>query len=329
MAKHEPPIARKPRLGRGLSALIVNSSPDPPAESRYVPTPAPGEPPHGPSPTADGPSRAIPVTQIAPNPYQPRQDFSPDELATLAHSITTQGLLQPLVVCPATDHAAGLPYVLIAGERRLRAARQAGLETVPCLIRAASPMQMLEWALVENIHRADLNPIERAHAYHEYIERFDLTQAQAADKLGLPRATIANYLRLLDLCDEVQTLLVQRALTFGHAKVLAGLVADPASQCAIASKVAAESLSVRQTERLVAAARNGRSEDPDTQAATAHGAQRAPYLADLEERLCQAVGTRVRILPGRTKHSGRIVVEYYSLDDFDRISAALGLRTTD
>jgi len=329
MPKQHDSTTRKPRLGRGLSGLVVNSSDDASQDSRYVPTSATPENPDTPAPSlGDRSSRAIPVTDIALNPYQPRRNFAPDDLATLAESIRTRGILQPLVVSPTTDRDAERPYVLIAGERRLRAARQAGLDTVPCLIRTASPIQMLEWALVENIHRTDLDPIERAQAYHEYIERFDLTQAQAAEKLAQPRPTVANYLRLLDLCDHVQRLVIDRALSFGHAKVLAGLAGDEASQREVAAKIVAESLSVRQTEQLVAAARSGltpRAGAPKTRPAT----PRPAYLSDIEERLCQAVGTRVKVIPARRKDRGRIVVEYYSLDDFERIAAALGVRSAD
>jgi len=329
MAAPSPASSRKPRLGRGLSSLIVNSSPPKPSDLTYVPVRGTSLPPatatQSPAPQAP---LEIPLDRIAPNPYQPRREFPADELAELTRSIAIQGVLQPLIVATSTAAAPETPYVLIAGERRLRAARQAGLRAVPCVVRAASPQQMLEWALVENIQRTDLNPVERAHAYQEYIARFDLTQAQAAERLSEPRATVANYLRILELHEDVQQLLTDGFLTFGHAKVLASLVAQPDRQAEIAKRVLAEGLSVRQTEEIIRSFH--KPSDPNATATPARSMPSRPaYLADLEERLTSAVGTRVRILPGRARHSGRIVVEYYSLDDFDRIASALGVRNTE
>lgn len=320
MAKHTQSVPRRTRLGRGLSSLISPSGTPPSAES------APSGPTHAYLP-ADHPTvlheaaRMVRIDEITPNPYQPRQQFAEAALAELAGSIAEQGLLQPLLVVRATDPAAEHPYVLVAGERRLRAARQAGLEAVPCLVRPATDRQMLEWSLIENIHREDLNPIERAHAYRQYMDRFNLTQAAMAQRTGEARATIANHLRLLDLCDAVQQMLLAGELTFGHARALASLAADHAAQRALATRVARGGLSVRQLERLVAATQ-ARSNEPGDQ--PAHRRPKAPFLTDLETQLTRAVGTRVSILPGRRRNTGRVVVEYYSLDDFDRIARALG-----
>jgi len=320
---HQEP-RKKPRLGRGLSSLIVNSA-SPPADSAYQPVtglpslarlPAPGT-----APIPDDKLRDMPIQQIGPNPYQPRHDFDPAELTALAQSISQQGLLQPLIIAPNPHAAEGLPYILVAGERRLRAARQLGLANVPCILRDATPQQMLEWALIENIHRADLNPIERAEAYRNYVDRFQLTQDAAAERLGQPRSTVANYLRLLDLCDEVQQMLADGRLTFGHGKVLAGLVADPARQLAMACKIVKDQLSVRGLEELVAAGGTLAGAKP-TQGLAAKPA----YIRDLEAQLTQAIGTRVTIQAGRARHSGHITIDYYSLDDFDRIAAALGAK---
>jgi ParB family chromosome partitioning protein len=315
-AKHVQP---RPRLGRGLSSLIANSaelSADDDRTYQHVT----GLPPVKAAPRAApvGQPREIPLDDIAPNPFQPRRQFNPDELAELTESIVRQGVVQPLIVAKGQE-GAERPYVMIAGERRLRAARQAGLTTVPCVIRQATGQQMLEWALIENIQRADLNPLERAQAYRDYMDRFNLTQSEAAERLGQPRATVANYLRVLDLGDETQRMLIEGALTFGHAKLLAGL-ADPARQLRLSRKVVKGCLSVRQLESLIA-------EGASPEAAPRVPRAKAPYIADLEQRLTQAVGSRVTIHPGRAKHSGRIVIEYYSLDDFDRIAGALGLRT--
>ncbi len=242
----------------------------------------------------------------------------------MAESVRQQGILQPLIVAQSGRGEDAQQYILIAGERRLRAARRIGLETVPCVVRQASRQQMLEWALVENIQRADLNPIERAEAFRQYMDRFSLRQQDVAAKLGLPRATVANCLRMLDLCETIQGMIRQKMLSSGHAKVLAGLMGDQPRQLALAPKVVAEGLSVRQLEQLISPPAKSPQKAPQ---ADGQGARRKPpYLLDLEEQLAEAVGTRVKIMPGRAKHAGRIVVDFYSLDDFDRITAKLGLQ---
>ncbi len=323
MADQGSSRTRKPRLGRGLSSLM--SSP-PPAEPTEQPTEQPAEQHYAPQPKAEAPqantedsdrngARQIAIDRISPNPYQPRRDFDPTALAELANSIQQQGVLQPLIVAPAeNDHQ----FILIAGERRLRAAREAGLAEVPCVVRDATAQQMLEWALIENIQRTDLNAIERAKAYRDYLKRFELTQAEGAERLGQARTTVVNHLRLLDLQADVQSMVADGRLSFGHARALAGLVDAPQRQIALAKKAVNDGLSVREIEKLVAAGATAAPEKPER-------ASKPAYIRDVEERLTQAVGTKVAVQPGRRKHSGRIVVEYYSLDDFDRISAALGV----
>ena len=296
--------AAKRRLGRGLSSLIRTAEPK---EAQDAPAP----------PTEAG-SQEIPLDEISPNPHQPRRDFDSAELEELAQSIRQDGILQPLILAPANDDGAERPYVLIAGERRLRAARLAGLATVPCIIRQASDQQIAEWAVIENIQRSNLNPIERANAYRDVMDRFSLTQQQVAERMGQPRATIANYLRLHDLCDELQTMTADGRLTFGHAKVLAGLAGQEDRQRSLARRVVAEGLSVRKLETII----NTTPAEPKPKSAP----QAKPaFVRDMEQQLTEVVGTRVTILPGRSKNSGRIVVEYYNLDDFDRIAGGLGL----
>jgi len=307
------PTHKKPRLGRGLSSLIVNSAPQA-AEGQYVPT-VQAQP-------TDQP-RQVRIDQIAPNPYQPRQQVNNEHIAELAQSIRTQGVLQPLLVAPAQEASSDRPFVLVAGERRLRAAGLARLETVPCVIRNASPQQMLEWAMVENIQREDLNPVDQARGYRDYIDRFGLTQAQLAERLGKPRATVANYLRILDLSDAIQQMLLADELTFGHAKVLAGLAGQPTRQLSLAKNVVSKGLSVRQLEGMVAAAQQ-QGGDPPPAARTR--ATKAPYMLDLEGQLTRQVGTKVTIHPGRSKDTGKLVIDYYSLDDFDRIVTSLGVK---
>jgi ParB family chromosome partitioning protein len=311
--------ASRPRaLGRGLSGLISNSAASSQADTD---TQVSGDAGAWVSASA-GPAgqTEIGVDQIAPNPYQPRRDFDEQGLAELAESIRQQGILQPLIVAQQAGDAEGVTsFVVIAGERRLRAARLAGLAKVPCIVRRATPQQMLEWALVENIQRSDLNPIDRARAYREYMDRFALNQAAAAERLAQPRATVANYLRLLELDVAIQDLLRTGELSFGHAKVLASLAGEPQRQLVLARKAIAANLSVHQLQRLIDAGA-GRSVLVRKQQRT-----REAYLDDLEARLSEIVGTKVVILPGRGRNRGRIVIQYNSLQDFDQIAAKLGL----
>ena len=322
MGTEARPSSHKPRLGRGLSSLISSSIPPTEGSENYQPVAEGSGPGKTPQPLDASPTkhREIPIEQIAPNPFQPRQRFDPTDLGELAASIRQHGLIQPLVVAPVPG-SAERPYALIAGERRLRAAEQAGVSAVACIVREASPREMLEWALVENIQRKDLNAIERAEGYRAYIDQFRLTQADAAQRLGQPRATVANYLRMLDLCDEARRLLMEGRLSFGHGKVLASLTGAPERQGQLARRAAEGGWSVRQLEEAVEAG-GARAGGKKARTETA----RPAYLADLEARLTEAVGTRVRIQPGRRRHSGRIVVDYYSLEDFDRISGAFGLK---
>jgi ParB family chromosome partitioning protein len=313
--------ASRPRLGRGLSSLISHSTVSPPAQETAAPSYQPAAlAPVQHRPPPDHSPIEIPIADIGPNPHQPRREFHQQELAELADSITQQGILQPLVVTRAHGLQPEVPYVVVAGERRLRAARLAGLAKVPCIVRQASSQQMLEWALVENIQRSDLNPIDRAQAYRQYMDRFHLTQVQVAERLSQPRATVANYLRILELCDDVQGMLRDGQLSFGHAKVLAGLIGQPQRQIALARKAVEANLSVRQLEQLV-----GDPAASPPPPAPAERRAKPAYLRDLEERLTACVGTRVVLQPGRARHSGRMVIDFYSLDDFDRIAGRLGL----
>jgi ParB family transcriptional regulator, chromosome partitioning protein len=308
--------SNKPRrLGRGLDSLIQSA----PAE---LDAPSPEAQPVSHEPLE------IPLDDIAANPYQPRTEFDPQHLNELADSIRQEGILQPLIVTrsdnlPGTTSKA---YILVAGERRLRAARQAGISAVPCILKQADERKLVEWAMIENIQREDLNPIERARGYKSYMDRFDLTQAQAAETLKQARATVANYLRLLDLPEETQKLIAENLLSTGHAKVLAGLSDNADRQVSLARRTVAEGLSVRKLEQLVTA--KPKDDEPSEPTSTKPAAKPA-YVRDIEQQLTETIGTKVTILPGRAKHTGRIVVEYYSLDDFDRISNSLGLEVSD
>lgn len=261
----------------------------------------------------------VSVESIAPNPYQPRQDFDQTALTELTQSVLQEGILQPLILTTNPGDAA-YPYALIAGERRLRAAKLAGLSQVPCIVREASKKQRLEWAIIENIQRADLNPLERAKAYKECMSQFSLTQENVAKQMGQARSTVANHLRLLDLEESVQEMIASGQLSFGHARTLAALLEDPPRQLRLARKAISEGLSVRKLEALV-------SEKPMSDAVVSKRTtpEKPAYVRDMEQRLTESVGTRVTIQPGRSKNTGRLVLEYYNLDDFDRISTALGL----
>ncbi|MBL7134677.1 MAG: ParB/RepB/Spo0J family partition protein [Phycisphaerae bacterium] len=328
MSKQSRNVNTPSRLGRGLSSLIHSStatedaaSPPLSRAAGYV-----AEDAHAPVEPAgvSGEPLEVRVDEITPNPHQPRRTFQPEALAELTASIRQQGVLQPVLVVRSAVGGGQGPYVLIAGERRLRAARQAGLETSPCLVRKASQQQMLEWSLIENIQRSDLNAIERAQAYRHYMDRFSLTQAEVAERTGESRANIANYLRVLDLCDIVQAMLISGELTFGHARALAGLAGQSELQERLAKRIVEGTMSVRQAEQMVAAARDGQAEG----SAEARKDSRAKpsYVLDLESQLTRATGTRVVIRPGRAKNTGRIVIDYYSLDEFERIAGSLGLR---
>ena len=300
----------RPRLGRGLSSLIVNTAPK--ENGTYVPADG--------SPVGAQEPATIPIGQISPNPYQPRKQFDAEQLKELTDSIRRQGVLQPILVAPNGAKTPDKPFVLIAGQRRLQAATQAGLDNVPAFVRQATDQQIHEWAIIENIQREDLNPIERAEAFRAVMDRFSLTQAQLAERLGTSRETIANYLRLLALCDGVRKLLLAGQLSFGHARALAALAGQQARQTGLAKKVIDRNLSVRQLETMVAA-EVSRTDQPKRRGST----DKPTYVRDLEQQLTQQVGTRVTIAPGKSKDKGKLTIEYYSLDDFDRILNKLGV----
>lgn len=349
MATHTKtnPAKSKRRLGRGLSGLINGPSDSAtavvpsgkhsptttlhPANNaeigEYIQTEKPENPTVLAQETQVGSPMEIRIDQIAANPHQPRQDFNEDELKELAESIKQQGILQPLIVTKVReDMNLQEPFVLIAGERRLRAAALAGYSEVPCILREATDQQMIEWAVIENIQRSDLNPIERAQAYQDCMNRFKLNQQQVAQRMGQPRATIANYLRILDLCEETQEFIATGQLSFGHAKVLARLADtdNAARQIELARRILGDGMSVRKLEELIAA-----KPKVHTAPASKHQPEKQAYVRDIEQQLTEIVGTRVTVLPSRKKNHGKIVVEYYSLDDFDRIANSLGLDVED
>jgi len=255
----------------------------------------------------------IPVERVRPNPDQPRRRFDPAELATLSASIQEHGVLQPIIVTDAIDG-----YDLVAGERRLRAAIAAGLERIPAIVRRLDGGARLEIALIENLQREDLDPIESAHGFRRLIDEFGFTHEQIAFRVGRARSTVANSLRLLELAPAVQSALIERRLTEGHARALGGLSVE--HQEHVLGTVIEQDLSVRQTEELVRRLREPRSVATGTppNAAPAGRAHRTdPDLERVEEDLRRALGTKVSL--ARSRRGGRIVIEYYSDEELGRL----------
>jgi ParB family chromosome partitioning protein len=250
----------------------------------------------------------VPIDRVRRNPHQPRGDFDDAELGELAASIATHGILQPIVVRAAADGG----YELIAGERRLRAARLAGLTEVPAVVRESSSNELLELALVENLQRTDLNPIEEASAYRELIDRFGLSHEAVARQVGKSRVAVSNALRLLDLAPETRQAILDGRITEGHGRALAALTIAEL-QRAVLQVVLERHLSVRQTEELV---RRKREAGTPTRRQPLSG-----DLADLEAQLRGILATKVGIV--RTRKGGRLVIDFYSDEELDRIYAII------
>lgn len=285
---------RKGGLGRGLGSLIPTSG---------------GVPDEG---SAGGPLE-VPIQQITPNPYQPRQIIDPARLQALAESIRQHGVIQPLVVRKTGPDT----YTLIAGERRWRASQVAGLETVPVVLKDAAPRAQLELALVENIVRSDLTPLEEAAAYRQLVDEFGLTQAEVAERVGRSRVSVTNTLRLLSAPERLQDALAGNLITEGHARALLGLP-TAAEQVAMLEVVIAKAWTVRQTEDAVRrwVVDNGRVSRPDRQ-------QRDPGVVRVEDRLQRALGTRVAVKREGAGEAGTVTIHFHSEEElhalFDRI----------
>jgi ParB family chromosome partitioning protein len=279
---------RQSGLGRGLAALI------------------PQRPANG------SPSQLeIPVDRIKRNPYQPRKRVDQEALEQLAASVREHGVIQPILVVEVLDG-----YQLVAGERRLRAAQLAGLERIPAVVRQLADRDQLELALVENLQRADLNPLEEATAFRQLIDEFGFTQEQLAVRLGRARSTLANTLRLLEMSDAVKEAVADGRITEGHARAMAGLTERDEAQ--LLELIPGRDLSVRQTEELTRRLRPHNGGEEAT-AGTEAGSTRAtdPDLQRVEEDLRQALGTKVTL--ARSRRGGRIVIEYYSDEDLGRL----------
>ena len=276
------------RLGMGLGALLG------------------GE---GESSTNNEHQGTIEVSLIRPNPFQPRAEFDEGEIAALAESLKRQGVLQPVVVRPAE----GGFYELVAGERRWRASKKAGLDRIPAVIREVDDRRMLEMALVENIQRRDLNPIEKARAFRQLMQLNSWTQEEVADAVGLGRPTVANFIRLLELPPEIQEAVSRGTITMGHARALLG-VAPRSAQLQMLRRIIEEDLSVRALEKLAR-----RRSEPSSESGNGGPSRREPYLEELERKLMDRLGVRVEIMPEA------IVIPYGSNQQLTAILKRLGV----
>jgi len=255
----------------------------------------------------------LPVDEIAPNPRQPRQAFDEDALAELVASIKEIGVLQPIVVRPVSDGGGPARYELIMGARRLRATQAAGLSTIPAIIRDTEDGDLLRDALLENLHRSELNPLEEAAAYQQLLDDFGCTHEELAARIARSRPQITNTLRLLKLPPPVQRRLVAGVLSAGHARALLGLP-DSSAMERLAQRIVAEGLSVRSTEEIVSL---GGDEEPRARRAQPRPGDKNPMLDDIAARLADRLDTRVKIALGKSK--GRVTVEFASLQDLQRI----------
>ena len=268
-------------LGRGLAALIPQRAP------------------------TNGGSIEIPLARIRENPRQPRSRMDDEALVGLAESIHQHGVIQPILVTETIDG-----YTLVAGERRVRAARMAGLDRIPAIVRQLADRQQLELALVENLQREDLDPMEAARAYRQLMEEFSFSQEDLATRVGRARSTVANTLRLLELHQAVQDALAAGSITEGHARAIGGL--PPEAQALAVATVIADDLSVRQTEELVRRVR-----EPRVARDAAPGNPADPDVERVEEDLRRSLGTKVRLT--RTRRGGRIVIEYFGDEELARL----------
>ena len=316
---------KRPSLGRGLEALLGSVTP------AHAPTPAAAvDAPGTSSAQAASPAKLanaprdeeltrVPVDLLQRGRYQPRLDMRPESLEELANSIRAQGVVQPIVVRPLAAQKSGEPirYEIIAGERRWRAAQMAGLHDIPAVVRIVPDEAAVAMSLIENIQRENLNPLEEARALDRLIREFDVTHQQAADAVGRSRASVSNLLRLLELADEVKTLVEHRQLEMGHARALLGLT-QPRQQAEVGALVAKKGLSVRETEALVKrmlahgdkANRKDDAEDPRPD----------PNITRLEQDLADKLGAKVSLQHALTG-KGKLVIAYNSLDELDGILA--------
>jgi ParB family chromosome partitioning protein len=278
-------------LGRGIDALIQQVDEDKVGDTGDVAT--------------------VDLRNIQPNPNQPRKDFDEDSLKELAESIRQQGIIQPIIVEKVFDS-----YTIIAGERRFRAAKMAGLSEVPVIVRSFSEEEKLEIALIENVQREDLNPIEEAYAYKELMERNNLSQESLAQKIGKKRSTVANAVRLLKLPEDMQESIVSGELSAGHARAILSLV-NPADQRILYNRIVMDALSVREAERQAAGFNRGLRSSEKQRDKTDLPKIQSPEVQEIEQRFLDVLGTKVT-LKGNLQR-GKIEISYYSKEDLERI----------
>ncbi len=288
---------KKRGLGKGLEALLTEG------ERRTTRR------------LMDDITEEIPIDQIAPNPHQPRRRFDEEALAELAASIRVHGVLQPLILARA-DPTSPVPYYIVAGERRWRAAKMAGLTHVPAIVKDATRQQLVEWALVENVQRTDLNPLEAAAAYKSLIDGFGLTQAQVAERVGKSRAAVTNTLRLLNLPPEAQAALLEGKISEGHGRALLALD-DPDMQRRVLKHIIEKGLSVRETEALVRRIVQG----DKTERKPPEKPSLPPELQAVERAFRDVLGTKVEVRKG--KRGGQIVIHFYSDEELQAIYEAI------
>jgi len=263
----------------------------------------------------EGTIREIKISEVEPNKHQPRKYFDQEKLEMLAESIKTHGVIQPIIV---QKQETGF-YKIIAGERRWRAARLAGLKTIPVIVKDYNKKDVLEIALIENLQREDLNPIEESEAYKNLLEEFGLTQEEISMRVGKSRSAIANSLRLLNLCTEIRQMLIEDKISSGHARALLS-VEDINLQKEIAHLIVEKQLSVRETEKLVKEyGKNNHKKEKNKKDVLSH------YFSDLEDNLSKALGTKVKIHSGKKK--GKIEIEYYSDEDLERLINLISKQT--
>jgi len=319
------PTPPRRRLGRGLTSLI--STPAPVAPGEHPATDAPST--TGGSPAVvdlsveskdQAPAvRVLPTDQIRPSSSQPRQHFDEDALKELGASIKAAGLMQPIVVRP--DAKGG--FELVVGERRWRAARLIGLASLPAVVREIDDRTAAEWALIENIQREDLNPLERADAFRRLINEHGLTHRQVADRVGLDRSTVSNLLRLHELDDFTRDAIRNGLLSDGHGRALLAVTNLEARQN-LAKLAIRQDWSVRHLQKRATSLAGPEKSRPGKSATAT-----APHRADLQRRLSDHLGTKVQVLPGKQKGSGRLVIEFYSFDQFEGLMQKLGFSTAE
>ncbi|GAC66774.1 ParB/RepB/Spo0J family partition protein [Gordonia soli] len=316
-----------PRMGAAAADVVIGTGQPPSSPGERTPVPAPSG-----TSTPDGTDefgavyREIPPAEIQPNPHQPRSVFDEEAMSELVHSISEFGLMQPIVVRRLSEPTpTGVNYQLVMGERRWRASQEAGLTVIPAIVRETADADMLRDALLENIHRAQLNPLEEAAAYQQLLDEFGVTHEQLAARLGRSRPLITNMIRLLKLPIPVQRRVAAGVLSAGHARALLSLETGSDAQEALAARIVAEGMSVRATEEAVTLANRdddgGRGPTPT---APRRKPMQMPGLQDVAERLSDSLDTRVTVSLGKRK--GKIVVEFGSVDDLERIVGVIDPR---